>query len=122
MQVRELGDGLEAYFGDHSAYPKEDTALALGTSATHCLADNGFRCTTSLDSAYLRSISLPPSAGLRSQSSCSDVKNAYCYESNGESYHLQFELERANPLLGLTAGANCATESALTAGPCSRAQ
>lgn len=116
--VREVGDALEAYFGDHSAYPEEDTALALGTAATLCLDDAGFRCTLAGDTAYLRLVPTPPAAGLRGQSSCGGLRDAYCYASNGESYRLQFELERANQLLGLAKGANCATESALTPGLC----
>ena len=126
-QVRELQDGLESFFTDHSAYPEwpdatdstpEEGALPLGQATTLCLSDEGFSCTTAPDDAYLDVVPTPPTTGLRELSSCRGVANAYCYQSNGETYGIQFELERANAALGLVKGANCASEATFSPGPC----
>lgn len=126
-QVREIQDGLESFFTDHSTYPEwpdatdsnpEEGALPLGQAVTHCLADEGFACTFAPEDAYLDVVPTPPTTGLKEQSSCRGVTNAYCYQSTGEEYRMQFELERANPALGLVKGANCASEGKLDAGAC----
>lgn len=126
-QVREIQDGLESFFSDHSAYPEwpdaTDTeagtdALPLGQAITHCLSDEGFSCTFAPEDAYLDVVPTPPSTGLKEKSSCGGVANAYCYLSDGEGFRIQFELERANPSLGLVKGANCASETKLEAGAC----
>ncbi len=117
--VREIQDALESYFTDHAGFPEVADALALGQGSTECLASNGFACSIAPDDAYLRMVPQPPTTGLHQKSSCSGVANAYCYTGSATSYHLQFELEASNSLLGLTKGANCATETSLQPGACS---
>ncbi|HCC83674.1 TPA: hypothetical protein DEP96_02390 [Candidatus Uhrbacteria bacterium] len=116
--VREIQDSLESYFTDHAGYPVSATPLALGQGSTQCLSADGFACSIAPSSSYLRVVPTPPTTGLKKQSSCSGVDNAYCYAGNAISYHLQFELEAANRPLGLAKGANCITESSLSAGAC----
>lgn len=117
-QVREIQDGLESFYTDHSAYPVQKDVLALGQASSLCLSDDGFACTIAPDDAYLDVVPTLPTTGLTGASSCGSVANAYCYQSTGESYRVQFELERANPSLGVVKGANCASESKISAGPC----
>lgn len=125
--VREIQGGLESFYTDHSAYPvwpdskdsnPQEGALPLGQSTTLCLSTDGFSCTIAPDDAYLDVVPVPPSAGLNELSTCRGVTNAYCYQSNGDGYRLQFELERANAALGVVKGLNCASEGKLDAGPC----
>ncbi len=119
-QVREVQDGLESFFTDHSAYPEQKDVLPLGQASSLCLSDDGFACTIAPEDAYLDVVPALPTAGLTGASTCGSAANAYCYQSTGESYRLQFELERANPALGLVKGVNCASESKLDAGPCAQ--
>lgn len=116
--VRELQDALESYFTDHSAYPIADEAIALGQGTTQCLSGNGFDCSIAPDDAYLDIVPTPPAAGLGELIVCGEVANVYCYESSGEAYRVQFELEAAYAVLGLVKGANCVTENAIVPGAC----
>lgn len=116
--VREIQDGLESFFTDHSAYPETTTQIALGQSTSLCLSSDGFACTVPPENAYLDIVPNMPTTGLSASSSCGGVDNAYCYASDGTSYRLQFALENANPLLGLSKGVNCASETALKPGAC----
>ncbi|MBI1908131.1 hypothetical protein HYS28_01795 [Candidatus Uhrbacteria bacterium] len=116
--VRELQNALESYFSDHSAYPAADEATALGQGATQCLSDDGFDCSIAPDGAYLEIVPTPPTKGLKGAVSCGDTSDVYCYESDGDQYRIQFELEGKNNVLGLVKGANCATESNLVPGAC----
>ncbi len=126
-QVRELQEGLESFYTDHSSYPvwpdskdsnPQEGALPLGQATSLCLSDDGFACTIAPEGAYLDVVPTPPSAGLAELSTCRGVANAYCYQSNGDAYRVQFELERANAALGVVKGLNCASEGKLDAGPC----
>lgn len=116
--VREIQDGLESYFIDHSAYPVAQTQIALGKSATLCLSNEGFSCTIAPDDAYLDVVPSAPTTGLKGESSCDGIANAYCYQGGDDAYGLQFELERAHSTLGLVKGVNCATETKFVPGPC----
>lgn len=116
--IRELQDSLESYFTDHASYPVSTDPLALGQGSTQCLSGDGFACSIAPNNAYLKIVPTPPTSGLNKKSSCSGVSNAYCYTGDATSYHLQFELEAANNVLGLVKGANCATEIALQPGAC----
>lgn len=117
--VRELQDALESYFTNHSSYPTADEAIPLGQGTTQCLSSDGFDCSIAPDDAYLEVVPTPPTAGLKEKAACAGVANVYCYESSGEAYRVQFELEGANATLGLVKGANCATETTLVPGTCS---
>ncbi len=119
--IREVQLGLELFFSDHSAYPVTADVTALGQTTTACLSDKGFvpPCSAGdTQSTYVEFVPSPPVQGLKQRSSCSGEGNAYCYGSEGASYHLQFELESANRLLGLEKGANCATERGFAPGAC----
>lgn len=118
--VRDIQLGLELYFNDASAYPAVGEVTPLGTISTSCLSQSGFRanCSPSQETVYTRVISATPSAGLRRQVSCGNVRNAYCYTGSSESYAIQFELERNNAVLGVARGINCATPSGIKAGAC----
>lgn len=116
--VREIQDSLEAYFTDHAGYPVSAEPLALGQGSTQCLSADGFACSIAPSNSYLRVVPTPPSTGLREQSSCSGVANAYCYTGGATAYQLQFELEASSRALGLAKGVNCLTASTLLAGAC----
>lgn len=108
--VRELQDALESYFTDHSAYPESEALLVLGETTSRCLSEDGFACTIAPADAYLDVVPTPPMSGID--------QDAYWYESDGDTYALQFELERKNEILGLVKGLNCATPTDITAGAC----
>ena len=116
--VRQLQAGLEIYFVDFNTYPESLNYTALGTATTQCLASAGFTSNCS-DNTYLEAVPAIPSSGLDELSSCSDTSNAYCYAAENGEYRINFELEHANPLIGLQKGINCATESGLEPGECS---
>jgi hypothetical protein len=119
--VRELQIGLELYFNSNGVYPEADGTLALGEATTACLSEDGFGgpCTASdTRTPYIEFVPAPPESGLHGKSSCDGVKNAYCYETDGSTFRVQFELEKANTILGLVKGANCATEQGFTDGAC----
>ncbi|MFA6522193.1 MAG: hypothetical protein WCT24_01195 [Patescibacteria group bacterium] len=118
--VRQVQAGLEIYFHANSAYPIASDRMALGTSGSSCLHDAGFSgtCSVGTEPVYIERVSLPPTAGLNSKSSCGSESNAYCYGSPGSAYSIQFELERSQPLLNLVKGLNCATASGFEAGAC----
>lgn len=117
--VRQTQTGLELYFNDTSTYPETTEYVALGAPSTFCLGEDGFQgaCAGS-EAVYIDVIGMPPAAGLKEQSACSGLSNAYCYASNGAEYVISFELERSNALLGLTRGHNCATPSGFEPGAC----
>ncbi len=117
-QIRDVQEGLESYFTDHSAYPATSEQIALGQSTSLCLSNDGFACTVAPENAYLDVVPSPPASGLKGKSSCSGIANAYCYESDAAGYRLQFELESGNALLQLTKGVNCANETKLLPGAC----
>ena len=119
--VRELQIGLELYFNDHAAYPTVTEMIPLGRTTTACLSDNGFGAPCAegdTQTAYIEFVPAPPSKGLKGDSSCGGVKDAYCYASNGPSFAIQFELESGNNLIDLSKGANCVTENGFKAGAC----
>jgi hypothetical protein len=119
--VRELQLGLELYFNTNGAYPAAEGVLALGQATTACLSEDGFGgpCSTAQTRApYVEFVPAPPESGLRGKSSCDGVGNAYCYQTDASTFRIQFELEKANTILGLVKGANCATEQGFAAGAC----
>lgn len=119
--VRELQIGLELFFNDHATYPVVAEPLALGQTVTACLAESGFGAPCSsgdTQTAYVEFVPAPPTQGLKGKVTCSGVDDAYCYQSGGESFAIQFELEANNALLDLVKGANCATEDGFKAGVC----
>jgi len=115
--VRQLQAGLEMYFIDFNTYPESLDYMALGTVTARCLTSAGFTSNCS-DGTYLEAVPAIPSSGLKQLSSCSDISNAYCYAAENGDYRINFELEHANPLIGLEKGINCATESGLDSGVC----
>lgn len=118
--VREMQMALELYFQNHSTYPVSVEPLALGQALTACLSQEGFGapCAKNGPTPYLMAVPTPPRTGLHERSSCSNVSNAYCYSGSAEAFHIQFELERGNAVLGLAKGVNCATESGFEPGQC----
>lgn len=117
--IRQIQAGLELYFNDHSEYPQAN-GIPLGTASTYCLGGSGFAasCSGSIETVYLEAIAATPDKGLDQLSSCGAEDDAYCYLGVDGEYRLQFELERANQLLGLSKGINCATEYGLERGTC----
>ncbi len=119
--VRELQIGLELYFNQNGTYPLVDAVTPLGETTTACLSEDGFSppCTAEeTQAAYVEFVPSPPVQGLKGKSGCGDVKNAYCYAADVNTFKIQFELEKPNQILGLTKGANCATETGFEAGLC----
>jgi hypothetical protein len=119
--VRELQIGLELFFNDHANYPVVAEPLALGQTVTACLSEDGFGAPCSdgdTQTAYVEFVPAPPAKGLKGESTCSGVKDAYCYQGSGENFSIQFELESGSALLGLAKGANCATEKGFAPGAC----
>lgn len=120
--VREMQIGLELYYNDRAAYPATEAAVALGRTTTACLSEDGFGAPCAEGDAqtpYVEFVPATPVKGLKGRSTCSGVKNAYCYTSDGVSFAIQFELENGSNLLGLQKGLNCATPDGFTAGACS---
>lgn len=117
--VRQTQAALELYFNDANSYPVTTEALALGGASAGCLNEDGFTssCGGSA-SIYLDTVPVTPTAGLGGLSTCSGAKNAYCFQGSDTQYQIQFELEHDNPVLGLTAGLNCATPGGLVDGAC----
>ncbi len=115
--VRQLQAGLELYFIKNNEYPLSINHMALGNTGAMCLSSSGFASVCN-DAIYLESVSATPKSGLAGLSSCSDIANAYCYLAQDGDYRVQFELEHANPAIGLVEGLNCATPSGLEAGVC----
>ena len=119
--VRELQIGLELYFNDHAAYPVVTEVLPLGRTTTACLSGEGFTAPCSdgdTQTAYVEFVPAPPTKGLKGESSCGGVNDAYCYARDGSTFAIQFELESGNNLLKLAKGANCVTPSGFKAGAC----
>ena len=119
--VRELQIGLELYFNDHAAYPIVSESIPLGRTTTACLSEDGFGapCTEGdTQTAYVEFVPAPPTKGLKGESSCAGVKDAYCYASDASTFAIQFELESGNNLLKLQKGANCVTPTGFKAGAC----
>lgn len=118
--VRQIQAALELHASDLSDYPLSDEFTALGLVDTVCMSQQGFvsSCDPSVETVYMRQTPAPPEQGLRRQSSCDGLRNAYCYISSGEEYRLMFELERPNRVLGLDKGRNCATENGIGSGTC----
>jgi Tfp pilus assembly protein PilE len=117
--VRSTQAALELYFNDANSYPVTTEALPLGGSAAGCLNEDGFTSTCGgAASIYLDIVPTTPTAGLDGLSSCGGSTNAYCFEGTENQYEIQFELENANPVLGLSAGLNCATTNSLKSGAC----
>ncbi len=117
--VREMQMGLEFSFANRGTYPVVTTPIALGEAHTICLNANGFNPPCGENEVpYIEFVPAPPSAGLSGKASCDGVRNGYCYASDGESFRITFELEKANRQLGLPKGANCATENGITPGVC----
>jgi Tfp pilus assembly protein PilE len=119
--VRQIQAGAELYFNDVSQYPQTVEPIAIGEAVTSCLTDQGFvaTCSPTTEVVYLDVVPAAPKQGLKGASSCGGVRNAYCFSGSNGEYRIQFELERANSLLGLEKGVNCATESGLLSGACS---
>lgn len=117
--IRELQMGLEFSFANRGVYPEVSTPIALGEAVTACLNATGFNPPCSDNEVpYIEFVPAPPTSGLSGKASCSGVRNSYCYTSDGESFRITFELEKANRELGLPKGANCATETGITPGAC----
>jgi type II secretory pathway pseudopilin PulG len=120
--VRQLGAALENYYNESGAYPAGEV-LALGdASSSACLDVEGFRasCPNNADT-LLRVVSPTIEKGLDGLVSCGNpARAAYCYAAlqDGQSYGIQFELERDWAPAGLRKGVNCALPSGLKAGGC----
>ncbi|MFH1631453.1 MAG: hypothetical protein ABIA47_00295 [bacterium] len=119
--VRQTQAALELYFNDTNMYPETAEAIALGQASTICLGESGFAgsCPEATQTVYMLVVPSTPTAGLEKLSSCGSANNAYCYAGDDGEYRIQFELERANPLIELESGLNCATESGIDPGECS---
>jgi type II secretory pathway pseudopilin PulG len=119
--VRQTQTSLELYFNDSNMYPASESFGALGSIDMRCLSSEGFvsTCTLGQETVYMNVISPTPEQGLKKLAGCSGAQNAYCYISTEDEYRVQFELENANPILGLQKGLNCATERGIGAGVCS---
>ncbi|MEK7132364.1 MAG: hypothetical protein AAB833_02500 [Patescibacteria group bacterium] len=118
--VRELQTGLELRFAQSATYPVAPAPIALGQPGTSCLTIEGFEAPCKLGSnqeVFVRYIVTPPKGG-QTSTSCNDQKPAYCYQSQGESYQIQFDLEREIESLGLSKGVNCASIDGLKSGNC----
>ncbi|MBU0613810.1 hypothetical protein KJ766_00810 [Patescibacteria group bacterium] len=118
--VRQVQIGLELYFNKTNSYPESLEKIALGRPSTYCLDASGFSaaCSGTQNSIFLESISAPPASGLKGLSGCSDLKDAYCYQSNGGEFGIEFELEKNYPLLNAQKGINCFTQSGFKEGSC----
>lgn len=118
--VRQTQAALELYFNDNNNYPEQVDYLAIGQASTICLSEGGFvaTCSPQTQAVYLEIVPTAPTSGLKGLSTCSEVKNAYCYLGSDGEYRLQFEMENKNPLLGLQKGLNCATQGGLQSGSC----
>ncbi len=118
--IRQIQTGLELAFNDFSSYPESLTPSALGTPSANCLRQDGFAasCNRTTDTIYVEVIAPPPTAGLNGLVSCGGENNVYCFTGFQGAYRIQFELEKAQPLLNLVKGVNCATESGFEAGTC----
>ncbi|MFA5945544.1 MAG: hypothetical protein WC802_01365 [Patescibacteria group bacterium] len=119
--MREMQIGLELYFNQNGAYPAVQGSIPLGQPTTACLSEDGFTapCATgSVQAPYVEFVPAPPAQGLGGKSSCGGLKNAYCYQTDGSTFRITFELEATNTLAGLKKGANCASESGFRAGAC----
>ncbi len=119
--IRDAQIGLELYFNDNASYPAENNPLPLGTTTSVCLSEDGFAppCREGeTQTAYLEIVPSPPTTGLNGRVSCGGVKNAYCYESDGATYGITFELERKARLMGLEKGLNCARPEGIKSGAC----
>jgi len=117
--IRDFQTGLELYFNDTNSYPESESPVALGQSSTRCLGKSGFSSSCSDGTVYLDVVASIPTGGLEGFSSCESYSDAYCYSAAETAYRIQFELERANALLELQKGLNCATEQGIVAGTCS---
>ena len=119
--VSQIQTALELHFIDHNSYPGASEATAIGTAATACLGSSGWAssCSAATGSIYLDVAPFTPTAGLKDASGCDGYSNAYCYLAEESAYRVSFELEHANPILELSKGLNCATETGLEPGPCS---
>lgn len=116
--IRQSQAGLELFFNDFNTYPVGQE-ISLGQVGAICLDETGFTssCNAS-DTVYIASVGTTPATGLKELSVCGNGGNAYCYQSDGVSYRIEFELEHANALLGLQKGLNCATEYGYEPGAC----
>ena len=104
---------------EEGMYHSATTAIALGQVATACLATEGFTSPCATDAEpYLEYVPQTPEQGLKKLSQCGTEENAYCYSSDTETFHVQFELESANAQLGLQKGLNCLTENGFATGAC----
>lgn len=120
--VRQVQVGLELYFNDSNSFPVAVDEISLGEVSTICLGESGFSasCVSEQETVYLEIVPSPPTAGLTGKSSCENSNNGYCYTGGEGGYRVQFELENNNSLLGLEKGLNCATETGLEPGACSK--
>lgn len=117
--MREMQIGLDLFYMEEGAYPEATTAVALGQVDTACLATDGFTAPCAVDAQpYLEYVPETPTQGLKKLSQCGGQSNAYCYSSDSETFHVQFELESANAQLGLQKGLNCLTENGFSTGAC----
>lgn len=118
--IRQVQAALELHASDVNDYPISETFSALGLVNTACMNQQGFvsSCDPSVETVYLRQTPAPPEQGLKRESSCGGLRNAYCYLSSGDAYRLMFELELPNRVLGLDKGRNCATENGIGSGVC----
>ncbi len=117
--VRVVQSSLELYFNDANSYPVTTETVALGSSGAGCLNEDGFTSSCGgASSVYLDIVPATPTAGLDGLSACGSASDAYCFQGTADEYRLQFELENANPVLGLGSGLNCASQSGLSSGAC----
>lgn len=117
--VRQVQTSLELYFNDVNSYPLTTELVALGSSGAGCLNEDGF--TSSCGGAatiYMEIVPATPDSGLDGLSVCGTASDAYCYSASEDSYNIQFELEHDNPVLGLVAGLNCASQDGVSDGAC----
>lgn len=120
--VRQVQAALEQFFNETNAYPA-GAAIPLGDgSSTACLDEAGFAATCgSAGRTFLRVVPGTIAKGLDGLSMCgTPARDAFCYlqTQEGDSYRIQFELEKALAEVGLQAGLNCASPDGVAGGAC----
>ncbi|OGL92406.1 hypothetical protein A2239_02160 [Candidatus Uhrbacteria bacterium RIFOXYA2_FULL_40_9] len=120
--LRQVQSALEDYFNENNIYPSGQD-LPLGDVAQSiCLDMDGFQanCVAS-SSIFLQHVTGTYQSGLDGLVLCGEpTRNAFCYTQTNEGlgYNINFELENALSLVGLTKGVNCALPSGMISGQC----
>lgn len=112
-EVSRIRSGLENFLLENNYYPVKETAVVLNDSdaSTEKLCSDGFK---RINEKCLRII-LEPIPNLYGS-----LGNVWRYRSpvNSLNYQLEFELKTNFNKQGLLKGLQCATNSAITNGPC----